>query len=160
MGHESTLHLRSLWLRSLLLFSRSVMSNSCDLLDCSPPGSSGGFRRQEYWSRLPFPSPGDLPDPGIKLWVFHITGRFFTTEPPGKLSLPVAIAKEWRKVFQELKLGSFVPCVVDLTWETFKCVPQLWNKIKVKKSSETNLCESWWYNHKEKNYFLTKKQTE
>ena len=54
-----------------------------------------------------------------------IAGEFFTTEPPGKLSLPVAIAKEWRKVFQELKLGSFVPCVVDLTWETFKCVPQL-----------------------------------
>ena len=25
-----------------------------------------GFLRQEYWSRLPFPSPGDLPDPGIK----------------------------------------------------------------------------------------------
>ena len=27
---------------------------------------SKGFSRQEYWSRLPFPSPGDLPDPGIK----------------------------------------------------------------------------------------------
>ena len=27
---------------------------------------SVGFSRQEYWSRLPFPSPGDLPDPGIK----------------------------------------------------------------------------------------------
>ena len=26
-----------------------------------------GFSRQEYWSGLPFPSPGDLPDPGIKL---------------------------------------------------------------------------------------------
>ena len=38
----------------------------CDLLDCSPPGSSvHGFSRQEYWSGLPFPSPGDLPDPGL-----------------------------------------------------------------------------------------------
>ena len=27
-----------------------------------------GFSRQEYWSGLPFPSPGDLPDPGIKPW--------------------------------------------------------------------------------------------
>ena len=37
------------------------------LLDCSLPGSSSvGFSRQEHWSRLPFPSLGDIPDPGIK----------------------------------------------------------------------------------------------
>ena len=36
-------------------------------MDCSPPGSlSVGFPRQEYWSGLPFPSPGDLPEPGIE----------------------------------------------------------------------------------------------
>ena len=35
------------------------------------------FPRQEYWSGLPFPSPRDLPDPGIKM-VSHIAGRFFT----------------------------------------------------------------------------------
>ena len=36
-------------------------------MDCSPPGSSvHGFSRQEYWSGFPFPSPGDLPVPGIK----------------------------------------------------------------------------------------------
>ena len=40
----------------------------CKPLDRSPPGSlSMGFPRQEYWSVLPFPSPGNLPDPGIKL---------------------------------------------------------------------------------------------
>ena len=39
----------------------------CNPIDCSLPGSSVmGFLRQEYWSRLPFPSPGDLPDPGMK----------------------------------------------------------------------------------------------
>ena len=39
----------------------------CDLMDCSPLGSSvQGFSRQEYWSGLPFLTPGDLPDPGIK----------------------------------------------------------------------------------------------
>ena len=39
----------------------------CNSIDCSLPGSFIlGFSRQEYWSRLPFPSPGDLPDPGIK----------------------------------------------------------------------------------------------
>ena len=36
-------------------------------MDCSPPGSSiHGFSRQEYWNGLPWPSPGDLPHPGIK----------------------------------------------------------------------------------------------
>ena len=39
----------------------------CDLMDCSPPGSSvHGILQQEYWSGLPFLSPGDLPDPGIE----------------------------------------------------------------------------------------------
>ena len=43
---------------------------------------SMGFSRQEYWSGLPFPTPGDLPDPGIKpasLVSPALTGRFFTT---------------------------------------------------------------------------------
>ena len=39
----------------------------CDPMDCSPPSSlSMGFSTQEYWSGLPFPSPGDLPGPGIE----------------------------------------------------------------------------------------------
>ena len=45
---------------------------------------SMGFARQEYWSGLPFPSPGDLPDPGIELMSPILAGGFFTTEPPGK----------------------------------------------------------------------------
>ena len=41
----------------------------CDPVDCSLPGSpSMGFSRQECWSRLPSPSPGDLPNPGMELW--------------------------------------------------------------------------------------------
>ena len=43
-----------------------------------------GFPRQEYWSGLLFPSPGDLPDPGIKPESPALAGRFFTTELPGK----------------------------------------------------------------------------
>ena len=39
---------------------------------------SMGFSRQEYWSGLPFPSPGDLPDPGIEPRSTHIVGRRFT----------------------------------------------------------------------------------
>ena len=43
-----------------------------------------GFPRQEYWSGLPFPSPGDLPDPGMELASPALAGGFFTTEPTGK----------------------------------------------------------------------------
>ncbi|KAB0355525.1 hypothetical protein FD755_022033, partial [Muntiacus reevesi] len=38
----------------------------------------------EYWSGLPFPSPWDLPDPGVEPTSSALAGRFFTTEPPGK----------------------------------------------------------------------------
>ena len=43
-----------------------------------------GFPSQEYWSGLPFPSPGDLPDPWIEPKSPTLADRFFTTEPPGK----------------------------------------------------------------------------
>ena len=43
-----------------------------------------GFPRQEYWSGLPFPPPGDLPDPRIKPISPALAGRYFTNEPPGK----------------------------------------------------------------------------
>ena len=65
-----------------------VQSLSClthDPKDCSLPGSlSMGFPRQEYWGKLPFPSPGDLPDPWIETASPTLAGGFFTAEPPGK----------------------------------------------------------------------------
>ena len=45
-----------------------------------------GFPRQEYWSGLPFPSPGDLPDPGIDPVSPALAGGFFTTESQEKPS--------------------------------------------------------------------------
>jgi len=42
------------------------------------------FSRQEYWSELSFPSPGDLSNPGIEGMSPALAGRFLTTEPPGK----------------------------------------------------------------------------
>ena len=45
------------------------------------------FSKQEYWSGLPFPSPGNLPNPGaepVSLASAVLAGRFFTTEPSGK----------------------------------------------------------------------------
>ena len=45
---------------------------------------SMGFSRQEYWSGLPFPSPGDLPDPGIKPRSLALQADALSSEPPGK----------------------------------------------------------------------------
>ena len=50
---------------------------------CQAPLSMG-FPRQEYRSGYPFPSPGDLPNPGIKPTSPALAGEFFTSEPPGK----------------------------------------------------------------------------
>ena len=54
-----------------------------------PGKKSMGFPRQGYWSRLPFPPPGDLSDPRIETASpvsSALAGGFFTTEPPGKPS--------------------------------------------------------------------------
>ena len=57
----------------------------CNPIDCSLTGSSlYGISRQNYWSGLPVPSPGDLPDPGIEPMSPALAGRFFIVEPPGK----------------------------------------------------------------------------
>ena len=48
----------------------------------APP--SMGFSRQEYWSGLPFPSPGDLPDPGIEPGSPEFQANALTSEPPVK----------------------------------------------------------------------------
>ena len=50
---------------------------------CQAPLSMG-FSRQEYWSGLSFPPPGDLPNPEIKPTSAALAGGFLTTEPPGK----------------------------------------------------------------------------
>ena len=55
--------------------------NVCNPVNCSPPGSvSMEFSRKEYWGRLPFPTPGHLPDPRIEpasLVSPALTGDFF-----------------------------------------------------------------------------------
>ena len=79
----------------------------CDPMDGSPPGSSvHGFSRQEYWSGLPCPSPGDFPNPGIEpvsLRSPALAGGFFTTsatwEAPVKVCTKVKV--QTRHVLQE-----------------------------------------------------------
>ena len=71
--------------------SESVRSLSCVRLFATPrtitrqDPLSMGFSRQEYWSGLPFPSPGDLPDPGIKHGSLTSQADSLLSEPPGKL---------------------------------------------------------------------------
>ena len=67
----------------LLLFS--CIQFYCHPMDSwTPLGSSGhGFPRQEHWSGLSFPSPGDLPNPGIELVSPALVHGFFTNEPLG-----------------------------------------------------------------------------
>ena len=48
----------------------------------APPSME--FSRQEYWSGLPFPSPGDLPDPGIEPGSPALQADALPSEPPGK----------------------------------------------------------------------------
>ena len=68
--------------------SLSCSQTLCNPMDCSPSGSpSMEFSRQKYWSRLPFPSQGDLPNLGIELTSLAslpLAGRFFIIAPPGK----------------------------------------------------------------------------
>ena len=57
----------------------------CDPMDYNRPASSAHeIRRQEYWRGLPFPSPGDLHDPGIKSGSPALEADFLPYEPPGK----------------------------------------------------------------------------
>ena len=71
---------------TLRVFSQARLFASPRIVAHQAP-LSVGFYRQEYWSELPFPSPRDLPDPGIKPTSLEspaLSGRFFITAPPGK----------------------------------------------------------------------------
>ena len=63
----------------------SVMSDSVQLCATTAcEALSFGFSRLEYWSGLPFPSSGDLSDPGMEPTSLALAGRFFTAELRGK----------------------------------------------------------------------------
>ena len=64
------------------MLSRSVMSDSVTPWTVAHQAPlSMGFPRQEYWSGLPFPPPGDLPNPGIEPISPELADGFYTTEP-------------------------------------------------------------------------------
>ena len=70
---------------NLSLFTRLVVSESATpwtVAYQAPPSME--FPRQEYWSGLPFPSPGDLPNPGVKSVSPTLQADSLPSEPPGK----------------------------------------------------------------------------
>ena len=76
---------------------------------------SMGFPRQEYWSGLPFPSSGDLPNPGTKPASPAFAGGLFTTEPAGKSYIYIGVSNSlqphglyspWKSPGQNTGVGS------------------------------------------------------
>ena len=77
---------------------------------------STGFPGQEYWSGLPFPLPGDLPDPGIKpasLASPALAGRFLTTEPQGSPHLVTEGGLRVVEGFSKRKMNAFNYTKID-----------------------------------------------
>ena len=81
-------------------------------ITCQAPLSMG-FPRQAYWGGLPFPSLGDLPDPGIKPVHPALAGRFFTAKPPGKLMYSYT----WNQKVCTLMSSLF--CPMFCLWDSF-----------------------------------------
>ena len=92
---------------SIRILSCSVVSDSATLWTVGHQAPlSMGFFRQEYWSGLPCPPPGDLPDPGMEPASPSLVDGFFTTEPSGN---PIS------SVWGSHKLLSFLH---NAEWET------------------------------------------
>ena len=83
----------------------------CDPMDCSPPGSSvHGDSRQEHWSGLPFPPPGDLPNPGIEPRSSALQADSLLSEPPGKPINAIDLYKRYRCVSAAAASKSLQSC--------------------------------------------------
>ena len=89
-----------------LLMQNARLNEAQAAMNCRPPGSSvHGISQLEYWSGLPFPFPGGLPDsrihpatPLLKVW-------FLITEPPGEVSEEPYKALNWGKILSTIPPG-------------------------------------------------------
>ena len=100
-------------------------------MDCSPPGSSvHGISQPVMLSGLPFPSAGDLPDPGIESASLALAGRFFTTEPPGKLRANTMIyhLREARINTFRSPLGESLKHTLRNTAYQYSCLENPWTE--------------------------------
>ena len=110
----------------------------CDPMDCSYQAPlSMGFSRQQYWSGLPFPSPGDVPNPGIEPGSPSLQTDTLPSEPPGKslakmyinknsYPLLVELKPPTGKMFQcsTVKLNIFISCQLLNPIDSLACIHQ------------------------------------
>ena len=95
--------------------SESEVAQSCPTL-CDPMDSSlhqappsMGFFRQEYWSGLPFPSSGNLPDPGIKPRSPALQTDALPSEPPGKsITEPYRLQPYRKRIIYKVSIFFFI----------------------------------------------------
>ena len=126
-------------LSSLCLHAKSLQLclTLFDPVDCSLPGSSvHGFSRQEYWSGLPCPPPGDCPHPGIKPRSPALQADSLPSEPAGK---PKHVCSNRLRLpqlyFEE-----------TLLWKTPWCSPYFFKKYTFP-SNELWLSCIFWFNN-------------
>ena len=81
-GRKDSLTLEKVKVRVTSLSRVRLFATPWTVVYQAPP--SVGFSRQEYWSGLPFPSPGDLLNPGIEPRSSTLLADSLTSEPPGK----------------------------------------------------------------------------
>ena len=84
------------------------------IVACQSPLSME-FSRQEYWSGLPFPTPGDLPDPGIEprsLVSPALTGRFFITVSPVKPTKEFIPSYVFRDLYINMSVIVAIVCLI------------------------------------------------
>ena len=93
----------------------------------APP--SMGFSRQEFWSGLPFPSPGDLPDPEIEPRSLALQADALLSEPPGKPCLVLAVGKLGFALIGGALLSRIV---IQFSADVVLCpLPVLWPEAKL-----------------------------
>ena len=109
-----------------------------------PP--SMGFSRQEYWSGLPFPSPGDLPDPGIEPWSPAFQADALTSEPPGEpwynISQPCLTNVDSRLKRRDIALLTKVRLVKAMLFPVVMCGCESWT-INKAECQRTDAFELW-----------------
>ena len=116
-----------------------------------------GLPMQDYWSGLLFPSPGDIPDPGIKPTSSVVAGRFFTTELPASaqfstvdqscpiLCNPMDCSIPGLPIQHQFKLMSIelvMPSNHLILWRPLLLLPSVFLSIRVF-SNESVLCITW-----------------
>ena len=90
------------------------------------------FSRQEYWNELPFPSPGDLPDPGIEPTSPALQADSLPTELQGKLKWSISFKQKFFKKYNESQYNELYFYICNL----HNIVPQLYFNLKKASSLE------------------------